>query len=66
MAFSEHAPEVIILKETLDLIDDAVVADDFNEQDIEEVLRNRAYFDRRYNTVRNVAGQSIKSAEYAA
>lgn len=63
MAFSERAPEVSVLEETLILIDEAVVADDFNLQDEGEIMKNRAYFEAQLTRAKLVAGHSIKSAQ---
>lgn len=58
--------EATTLQETLSLIDEALQAPDFHERDRREVERSREFFQRRYDTVIQLAGHSIKAAQIAA
>ena len=67
--FSERPiiqPSLQELEATIQDIDNALEAPDFNHEDREEVLRSRAFFEARRERFRAAAGQTIKSAELAA
>lgn len=60
---SEYTPEIKSLRETIQIIDTALEADDFNEGDRATVERSRSYFEERLITCLQMARISIKSTE---
>lgn len=58
--------EIHTISETIQIIDNALVAPDFNEGDRDVVERSRAFFEQRQQTLLAMAGQSIKSTQHIA
>lgn len=61
-----HLEQISTLQQTLHDIDTALTADDFYEGDREEVESSRDFFESRYASLLQMAGQSIKASQQFA